>query len=240
MEKVEFNIGAIKPIDCVREAWESIKSDYWLLFAISIVGALISGATLYVLFGALACGIFYCFLRKVDGETIAFDDLWKGFGWFGPGLVVAIAIVVPMVIIYGVIYGPILAAMIMGQTMSQDDLVTILVSAFAIDLLLIVIMVCFHTLLMFSFPLIVDRGLSGIGAITTSAKAVWKNMSGVAGLIAVNFGLVFVGYAALCFGIYLVIPVLIATNAVAYRKVFPRLSGGQFTTPPPPTVYEGI
>ena len=56
-------------------------------------------------------------------------------------------------------------------------------------------------------------------------------MRGVAGLILVNFVLAFAGYAALCFGIYFVIPVIIATNAVAYRKVFPARMDHNFISP---------
>ncbi len=223
MQNVEFNTGAIKPIECAREAWELIKSDYWLLFAITIVGQLIGGISLCIVLGAMVCGIFYCYLRKVDGGAISFDDLWKGFGWFGPGFVVTLAIVLPVFVVYVVIYGPFIVAMIMGSKLSEDELIALLVGAFAVDLVLIIIMVCFHTLLMFSFPLIVDRGLGAIRAMTTSARAVWKNMSGVLGLILVNFALVLAGYAALCVGIYFVIPVIIATNVVAYRKVFPAL-----------------
>jgi uncharacterized membrane protein len=97
----------------------------------------------------------------------------------------------------------------------------LLVAAVAVDVVFILIMVCFHTLLMFSFPLIVDRKLGAIQAMTTSAKAVWRNMGGVVGLILVNMGIVILGELAFCIGIYLAIPVVFATNVVAYRKVFP-------------------
>jgi len=239
MQNLQFNTGVIKPIECAREAWELIKSDYWLLFAITLVGQLIGGISFCIVLGAMVCGIFYCYLKKVDGSGISFDDLWKGFGWFWPGLIVTFAFVVPMFVVYAVIYGPFMVAMIMGSKLSEDELITMLVGAFAVDFVIIIIMVCFHTLLMFSFPLIVDRGLGAINAMTTSAKAVWKNLGGVGGLILVNFGLVLVGYAALCFGIYFVIPVIIATNIVAYRKVFPALNQPIFS-PPPPNAYEGI
>lgn len=223
MQNLEFSTGVIKPIECVREAWELIKDDYWILFAVTIVGLLIGGISFFIVVGAMVCGIFYCYLRKVDGETISFDDLWKGFGWFGPGFVITMAFVVPLFFVYVIIYGPFLLAMIMGSKLSEDELIAMLIGAIAVDIVLIIIMVCFHTLLMFSFPLVVDRGLGLLRAMTTSARAVWKNMGGVVGLILVNFGLALAGYAALCFGIYLVIPVILATNVVAYRKIFPAL-----------------
>src|SRR4051812_5363723 len=107
MQSIPFNIGVIKPVECVREAWELIRGDYWLLFAITIVGLLIGGISLYIAAGAMVCGIFYCFLGRIDGEAVSFDDLWKGMKWFAPGLVVMLAIVVPLMIVYAIIYGPI-------------------------------------------------------------------------------------------------------------------------------------
>jgi uncharacterized membrane protein len=128
---------------------------------------------------------------------------------------------------------------VMGNKLSEDELITMLVVVGLVDLVLIVVMVCVHTLLMFSFPLIVDRNLGAIKAMTTSARAVLKNIGGVVGLIVVNFGLVFLGYLALCVGIYFVIPIIIAGQLVAYRRVFPRLNPQNFN-PPPPNMYQGV
>ena len=223
MQNLEFNTGVIKPIECVRDGWALIKDEYWLLFAITLVGLLIGGISLYVVLGAMVCGIIYCYLRKIDGRVFSFDDLWKGFEWFGSGFIVTVAFVVPLLVVFAFSFGPILAAAIMAPNLSEDELWTMMIGAFATDLVLTFFVVCFHTLLMFSFPLVVDRGLGAVRAMTTSARAVWHNMSGVVGLGFVNFGLVIVGYAALCFGIYFVIPVILATHVVAYRKVFPAL-----------------
>lgn len=218
----EFQTGVIKPVECVKEGFELIKSDYWILFAATFVAALIGAFTLYILMGAMACGMFYLYLRKIDGGSISFDDLWKGFGWWLPGFVVMLFMVVPMFVVYGVIYVPIIMAAVMGPNLSQDELMGLVIGAFSVDLIFVIIMVCFHTLLMFSFPLLVDRNLGAVKAMTTSARAVLKNMGGVVGLILVNFGLALLGELALCVGIYFVIPVLIAGNVVAYRKVFPK------------------
>ncbi|MEP6850232.1 MAG: hypothetical protein ABI999_15340 [Acidobacteriota bacterium] len=221
MQNLEFRTGVIKPIECVKEAWERIKPDFWILFAVFLVGAILGAISFYVVMGAMICGINYVFLKQIDGKTIAFDDLWKGMPFLWPGLVITLFIVVPMVVVYGIIYVPVLAATLMGERMSQNELLSVLGGAFAVDLVLIAVMVCFHTLLMFSFPLLVDKNLGAIKAMTTSARAVWKNMGGVVGLIFLNMGIALLGGLAFCIGIYLAIPVIFATNIVAYRKVFP-------------------
>lgn len=239
MSPTEFRTGVIKPFECVKEGWELIKSDYWLLFAITLVGAIIGGVTMYILLGAMACGIFIAYLKKIDGQLVAFDDLWAGMKYFGPGFVVMLAMIVPMIVVYALVYVPILAATIMGQRMGEEEIMAMVFGILALDFVLIVLMVCFHTLLMFAFPLIVDRQLGGIAAIKTSIISVWKNLSGVAGLVGVNFLLTLLGYAALCFGLYFVIPIMIAGTVVAYRKVFPHTLSPNFA-PPPPNAYRGL
>lgn len=233
----EFRTGVISPIECVKEGFELIKPDYWLLFAIGFLGAVIGGVSLYILLGCMMCGIFYAYLRRIDGFSASLDDLWKGFSWFGASLPVLIAIVGPIIVVYGIIYVPFIMAAMMGSHMSQDELMAFLVGVFIVDSIFILIMVCFHTLLMFSIPLIVDRNLGGVKAMTTSARAVWKNLGGVAGLVGVNFVLMFAGYLALCVGVYFVIPIMIAGHVVAYRRVFPRLDAQPNYAPPPPNVY---
>jgi hypothetical protein len=219
---LEIQSGVISPIACLREGWELIRSDYWLLFAIWLVGGLIGSVSMMIAAGAMTCGTFYCYLRKIDGEPVTFDDLWKGMHWFLPGLAVMLIIVVPIIAVYIIAYVPVLLAATMGTHLSQDELLSLLLGAFAIDAVLLVGMVCVHSLLIFSFPLIVDRQLGAFGAMTTSARAVMKNLGGVVGLMAADFLLILVGYLALCVGIYFTIPIILAGTVVAYRKVFPR------------------
>jgi hypothetical protein len=239
MSDIQFNTGVIRPIDCFKEGFELIKSDFWLLFGITLVGGLIGGASMLILVGGMYCGIFYCYLKKIDGGQVIFDDLWKGFNWWVPGLGVAAVIFVPIIVEYFFVYISLVAAIIAGANMGESEIIGLVAGAMIIHVIILFVMVCFHTLLIFSFPLIADRGLGPIAAMKTSAKAVWNNMSGVVGIILCGMGLIFVGYLALCVGVYFVIPILIAGNMVAYRKVFPALPRQNFN-PPPPNAYPGI
>lgn len=238
MEPREFHTGVIRPVECVKEGFELIKSDYWLLFAIWLVGGMLGGLSLFIAAGAMTCGTFYAYLKKIDGFPVKFEDLFKGMQWFGSGLVVMLFIVVPILVVYAVIYVPVVMAGVMGNKLSQDEFMAMLLGALAVDLVLVVIMVCVHTLLMFAFPLIVDRNLGAFTAMATSARAVLKNLGGVVGLFAVNFVLALAGYVALCIGIYFVIPIIIAGNVVAYRRVFPRIEDRSHE-PPPIGAYGG-
>lgn len=234
----QINTGVIRPVECMKEGWELIKQDYWIFFAITLVGMLIGGISMYVLVGAMVCGIFYSYLQKIDGKPVVFDQLWKGFQWWLPGLIATIIMVVPMFIVLGFIYAPFIAAAVMGSKLSESELMGLLLGAVAIDLVFIVVMICFHTLLMFTFPLMVDRNLGAFEAMKTSAKGVWKNLGGIAGFYGVAFVLSLVGALTCGLGTYFVLPVILAGTAVAYRKIFPKQN--DFNQPPAPNYYQGF
>ena len=223
---LSFNAGAIRPIECVREAWELIKSDYWVLFAISIVGGMIAGITMYVLLGAMVCGIIICYLRKIDGGQVKFDDLWLGMKYLVPSIPIVLLFVIPIVVYFVVmfftLYSPLIVLAVMGENnIDASILIGTFGAAIVVDLAVAVLMVTLHSLIVFAFPLMVDRGLNAIDAIKLSARAAMKNAGGIAGLILVQMGIAIAGELMLCVGLYLVIPILMATNLVAYRKVFP-------------------
>lgn len=238
MNNTEFRTGVIRPVECVKEGFELIKRDYWLLFAIGLVGGMLAGVTIYVLAGAMISGIFIAYLNVIDGRPVEFDDLWKGMKHFGQGLILILIMIVPAFVYYIFVYFTLIAAILGGSAGGEAGMIGALVVIGVIDVIVLIVMVSFHTLLTFSFPLLVDRELNAIDAMKTSARAVWQNLAGVAGMVAVNFGLGIAGYLALCVGLYFVIPIMIAANVVAYRKVFPQLADRALNlSPPPPTTY---
>lgn len=240
MTNTEFRTGVINPIECLKEGFERVKRDYWLLFAIGLVGGLIGGATMYVLAGAMICGIFIAYLNAIDGRPVVFEDVWKGMPYLGQGLIAILVMVVPAVVYYIFVYITLVVAIFAGgSTAGEAGMLGGLVLVGVIDLIVLIVMVSFHTLLSFTFPLIVDRNLSAIDAMKTSARAVWQNLSGVAGIVGVNFVLMLIGMLALCIGVYFIIPIMAAANVVAYRKVFPALAQPTNFEPPPPGAYSG-
>jgi len=226
MRNDQFNVGAIKPVECVREGWELIKDEYWLLFAISLVGGLIAGFTFYILLGGMICGIFGCYLNKLDGKPVVFDELWKGFSYLGPSALVTIVFVVPMIVyfvtLFVTIYSPLIVIAAMGDRVDPSVVLGTFAAAIAVDLVVAIVMTCIHSVILFAFPLIVDRKLTSIEALKLSARASMNNLGGIAGLVVVNFLLSLLGILACSVGVYFVIPIITAGNLVAYRKVFPR------------------
>ena len=226
-ELVQIETGQFSPIGAYKEAWGILKPYFWIMFAISIVGVMIGGASMYVLLGAMICGINVCMLDLLEGRAPQIERLFKGFSFFGPGLIVTLFFVVPIFLVVGIMYIPILASVAMGARMSEDELLAFLIGVFAVESVFAVVMVCFHTLLMFSFHLIVDKRMSGLEAMKTSAKGVWKNLGAVAGLWAVGILVSIAGMLLFCVGTYLTIPIMLMAHTVAYRKIFPGTFSGE-------------
>lgn len=234
----EIKTGVIRPIEIYKEAWELIKDQYWLLFAISLLGGMIGAVSLYILVGAMVCGIYYCYIQKIDGKTVELDGLWVGFQKILPSFVLMLLIMIPMLVVYGIIYVPLIMASVMGSKLSGDELAAMFIGAAIVDVVLIVLMTCLHTLVIFSFPLMIDRNLGAWQSITTSARAVWKNLSGIAGMFGIAILVSIPAVILTCgFGAYFLMPIMFGGYALAYRKIFPAPHGQNFNPPPPDAFY---
>ncbi len=242
MNQIQYKVGVIRPVECMKEGWELIKDQYWLIFAITFVGIIIASLIpLGIAIGAMFCGIYYVLFKKMNGERIEFGDLFKGFEYFLPGLIVTLVVIIPMIISMIFVYGSVIA-MVFAATASggqpNEAFIWALFGTIIVEVIIVSILAgCLHALIMFAYPLIIDFNLNGLEAFKLSAKAVWANLSGVAGIILVEFAMGFVGYLALGFGLYFVLPIMFAGVLVAYRKVFP--DNKRFETPPPPNAFSG-
>jgi uncharacterized membrane protein len=85
---------------------------------------------------------------------------------------------------------------------------------------MMLVLILVGALFIFSFPLIVDRKLSGLDAVKTSIRAVMGNLSGVLGLLLLNTVLGMVGVLLCYVGAFFFMPVGLAAWAVAYDHVF--------------------
>ncbi|MEZ5306627.1 MAG: hypothetical protein R2684_05700 [Pyrinomonadaceae bacterium] len=222
-QEIEFKKGAINPIECYKEAWEFVKPNFGILFASSVLAMLIGGISFYILLGAFLCGVYMMIFQAMDGRKPELDTMFKGMEVLKPSLVVTAIFVVPAFIVFGLLYLPVIGMAVAGQNMSPDELMAFISGIFVVDVFFALIMVCVHTLLMFAFPLVADKRMSGWSAIKLSARASLSNLGGLAGLWTVGFVLSLAGTLVFCIGTYLVIPIILAATAVAYRKVFPEI-----------------
>lgn len=236
---MEFTTGQIKAIEVYKEAWAIMKPEFWPIFGIVIIGMLVGGIIPIIVMGPMMIGVFMCLLDKADGNPASFDKLFKGFDQWASGLVIALIIMVPVFVFIIVVYIPMIMMSIYGHQMSQDELLPFIGGVLLLELVLGIVMTLLHSLLIFAFPLIADKRIGGVAAAKLSARAAWANKGGIAGLFGVGIVVVIIGYALLCVGVYLALPVIMMATTVAYRKVFPSEQPLNFD-PPPPEAYQGL
>ncbi|MGB7924128.1 MAG: hypothetical protein WCF57_12875 [Pyrinomonadaceae bacterium] len=227
----EFNRGAIRPMECLRGGWELVKGDYWLFLGITVVGILVGSVVpLGILMGPMMCGIYMCYLRRMRGEQIEFGQLFKGFDYFGESVIATLIQAVPIVVLIAPIYIVFFIGMSTlaperrsGRRTVSDpsSLITFLIVMGVVFLVVMLIIMALSVLFVFSYPLIVDRKLSGVDAVKTSARAIFGNIGGAAGLMFLNVLLGIVGLLFCYVGAFLWMPVGLAAWAIAYRQVFP-------------------
>ncbi len=237
----EFQSGVIRPVECMKEGWALIKDDYWLFLGITFVGMLVGGIIPFGLgIGAMFCGIYFVMLQKLNGQRFEFGDLFKGFNYFVPALVTSLIFIIPSLIAVFVLYASVIALAFAVMTAQNEALLVGALATVCVEVIILwLVLGSLHALVMFAYPLIVERNLNGVDAFKLSAKAVWANLSGVIGIILLEFVMGIVGSMALGIGAYFVLPIMFAGVLVAYRKVFPSLNNNQSYNPPQPNMYQG-
>src|SRR5438309_6580033 len=237
----EFRRGVIAPVECIKEGWALIKDQYWLFFGISLVGLLIGGLVPIVLLGPMMVGIFLCLQRRQRNQPVEFSLLFKGFDQFVPGLVVAVLKVLPIFILmvpyYIFVFAVMATRMPRAGHPSPDESRQFMLSFFGVEIVfflaIMVVSILLEIFFMFAFPLVADRKMSGLDAVKLSFRAAKANFGGVLGLVLLNGLFSIVGLLCCIVGLYFYLPVSLAAQAVAYRRVFPEIAA-EFTSPPPP------
>lgn len=242
---IYFKRNAVEPVKCLKEGWNLVKDQYWLFVGMCLVGMLIGGAVpLGILLGPMMCGIYYTFFQTRRGRPIEFGNLFKGFDYFGQSLIATLIHVVPIVIIvvpaYIAFYVGFILTMLQQQQSGEPNpgLLFGFLGVFMIFWLVVIVAIILVSIgFTFVYPLIVDRGFSGIDSVKLSFRAAMANFWRLLGLTLLTALLGFVG-VLLCFvGILLVYPIAFAALAVAYEQVF-GLGEPISNLPPPPPSFK--
>lgn len=218
---------AIQPVDCLGQGNRLIGEQYWLFVGILLVVLLIVSALPIILQGPMYCGVYICLLARERGETVTFERVFKGFDLFLESLVATLIytagvllIVLPFILV--------LAGCFAGGAAAMDErnegLGILLFGLGGLGALVFTVLCLLLTVLFtFTYPLIVDRKLSALEAVKLSCRAGLKNIWGLSGLTLL-IGLISMLCALACYlPIFLFVPVAMAANWIAYRKIFPAI-----------------
>jgi len=238
--------NAIEPIACISTAWGMVKQQYWLFVGMCAVGLLIASAVpLGILTGPMMCGFYIAFLNLRRGRPIEFATLFKGFDFFGPSLVATLLHVLPILAVvipaYFLFYvGMIVSIAAQGGGDEPNPAAFMGVMGFFILfwIAMVIIIIFISIGFSFTYPLIVDRKLSGLDAIKWSFKGALANFWRLLGMTLLT-GLLAIAGMMLCYvGVFLVFPILYGAIGVAYEKVFGLSEDDTaMNLPPPPPSF---
>ncbi|HEV7645233.1 MAG TPA: hypothetical protein VGO50_14915 [Pyrinomonadaceae bacterium] len=251
---VPFNSGAIRAGECISNGWNLIKDNYWLFLGIVLLGAVIAGCipciSLFFI-GPVAVGIYLCLFTQMRGQPVEFGMMFKGFEKFVPAMVLGLIEAIPGILVQVIRFGAEMGNYGLKRGRGFDFFAQSDDMALAGGLIIIAIIagvgfllfaIAWQITFKFALPILTDNGDLGIGEIIKlSARAGWSNIGGIIVLVILQTVVVLIGALALCIGIFFVIPLIWASNAIAYRMVFPESpqGSGLYNEPPRPDYYGG-
>jgi uncharacterized membrane protein len=238
---IAFNRGAVEPIDCLKAGWALVKKQYWLFVGMAFIGIFIASVVpLGILLGPMMCGLYLAFFGSMRNQPIEFGTLFKGFDYFGPSLIATLIHMVPIFVIIVPVYIGFYAGMFLmiPQSGGEPDptfMLSFLGIFGVIWLGIFVLIMVISILFTFSYPLIVDRGLSGVEAVKLSAKAALANFWRLLGLFLINGVLGLIGMLLCYVGVFFLMPISLGALAFAYKQVFGLGEPISNLPPAPPT-----
>jgi uncharacterized membrane protein len=244
---IPFKRNVVEPVQCLKAGYEVIKDQYWLFVGMAAIGLLIGSAVpMGILMGPMMCGLYLSFFKTMRREPIEFGTLFKGFDYFGPGVIATLlhvipvlAIVIPAYFLFyvGIIFSSIAAAGT-GDEPNPGAMLAVFVMFGLFWLVMLALILIVSIGFTFAHPLIVDRKMQGFDAVKLSFKGAMANFWRLLGLTMLSFLLNIVG-ALLCYvGVFLVLPITYAAVAKAYEQVFGLQNPEDVVSnlpPPPPT-----
>ena len=224
-----FERVPIRPMECLSESWNLLAGQYWVFFAITLVGMLIqSFVPMNILTGPMMCGIFLAWFALARGETITFEMLFRGFDFFGQSLIASLILVAVVLVVmipcYVLLFAGIALGAVTGQETPEIMGVVVLLSSSIFLLVILTVMTVIMTFFIFVYPLIVDRKLKAIPAMKTSAAAAWANLGGVLGILGLTSIIATIASLFCIIPIFFVAPWCFGAIGIAYRRVFPEIS----------------
>lgn len=214
---------------------------------ISMVISFFTNIIVVTISGILFCGIYSALSRTANTGAADFADLFSGFPKFQPCLIVAVVMSVIqfvlglVTLLGGMALG--VGALGLGGLITRDGQINpaafggFFLVALALVGITFIINLIVSALTAFVYPLIAERNLSGVEALTTSVKSGFANLGGII-LLFILLGLMAIGGVFVCFiGLLFVAPVLSASVYAAFRSVFGSANGSNQYNPPPPPAF---
>ncbi|HEX8738223.1 MAG TPA: TonB family protein [Pyrinomonadaceae bacterium] len=229
-----FNRGAVRPIQCLSGGWQLLRGVYGSFLGVVIVGILIMIAggciPLAPLNAPIMCGIYLCLLARIYNQPFNTSTLFKGFQYFAQSFIASLFVSVPMFIL-GLVFQfgmggfqVVLSNLKIEKNTPPEQILPLVIAFFGYIfggiLVLMLVGMVLNALMLFVYPLIVERNMNGLDAVKLGFRAVLGNFFGVFILTILETLIILAGVMLFYVGALFVIPIIFAARIVAYRQVF--------------------
>jgi TonB family protein len=230
-----FNRGAVRPMQCLSGGWQLLRGAYGNFLGVVIVGLLLmiagSCIPLAPLNAPVLCGIYLCLLARIYNQPFNTSTLFKGFQYFAQSFIASLFVSVPMFVL-GLIFQfgmggfqLALGNLKIDEKTPPEQILPLVFGFFGYIfggiLVIMLVGILLNALMLFVYPLIVERNLSGLEAVKLGFRAVLGNFFGVFILAVLEILLILAGMMLFYIGAIFVAPLIFAARIVAYRQVFP-------------------
>jgi TonB family protein len=233
--EITFNRGAVRPVQCLSGACELLKGVYGNFLGVVIIAALImiagSCIPLAPLNAPLLSGIYLCLLARIYNQPFNTGTLFQGFQHFAQAFIASLFVSVPMFALSLVFqfsmggFQVILQNLKLEKNPRPEEVLPLVLGflgfLFGGIVVLMLVAMALNALMIFVYPLIVERRLKGLEAVKLGFRAVLGNFFGVFALAILETLLILAGMMLFYVGALFVLPVIFAARIVAYRQVFP-------------------
>ena len=209
---------------CLSRGWELVKANFWisvgvvaLVYVCLIAGSFIpcvGGIVQLVIQGPLMGGLYWFFLKLIRKQEAIVSDAFAGFSIAFLQLFL-VALVTS--ILTGLCMLPGFAAVIAVSVMKVQVPVAVIVALFLVGIVpAIYLTVCW----MFSMALVIDKRIEFWPAMELSRKVISLHWGSMFVLLLVCGVVTLAGVLALCVGVLVSAPVVMAAIAYAYEDIF--------------------
>jgi hypothetical protein len=177
--------------------------------------------------GPLTAAWYGYFLKRLRGQPAALEDVFAVFSHPDLGhmvlahiIVAVIGVIVMVPIVFAIMFTTIGTAAAAAATESEAAPLFILPIIALVSLPLIAGWLYLNVSFMFAPALILDRGHAFWPAMRLSQKVVNRNLLPMIGLVLLSWLIGLAGLLALCVGIFVAAPVIVASYSYAYEDLF--------------------
>ena len=220
----QISIGSV-----LARAWATVGANFWPCVGVTLLVYLammvsqqipcIGFFASFVMTGPLFGGLYLYFLRQLRGQPAVLADAFSGFNkpHFGRLALTSTVVTLITIAVMAVLIGPGVA---LNWSAIQEKSSTPPIGFIVWCLVAVLPLMYLSVAWLFSYALVIDRGLEFWPAMQLSRKVVNMNLGGWFLFILVLGLLSMAGVLALCVGIFVVLPVSMCSLMVIYEDIF--------------------